>query len=771
MQIGFGLPISGSWATPRICVEVARRAEELGYHSLWAFQRLLSPVDDEGGYRLAPQYRHVHDPLAMLAYVAGHTQTARLGVAVVNAPFYSPVVLAKSLTTVDHVSEGRLDVGLGLGWMPEEYEAVGATFQARGSRLDDFLCCLKAVWADEVVEYNGDFYRVPPSRIEPKPLQHPHPPLLLGGTAERALVRAGRLADGWVSGSQAELSSIHRSIDVIAAAAQQAGRDPGTMRFVCRGAVKVRQDERGQLTGSLEDIGADIEQLGRSGITELFIDLNFDPLIGSPDADPGVSLDHAHRPLKPSRRKPADPGRLPMPDDRLVPEPTVLMLFGATGDLAHRLVLPALFRLAQAGLLPEDWRIVGNGRGDVSHEDFQERVRQSLEEFGPKPSEGPWEEFRSRLRFAGGGFEASDPGSLLDVLEEAERDLGGSPQRVHYFAVPPAAFGPLTEAIGEHGLAERSRVVYEKPFGTSKASFEQLDKCAHAVFKEDQIYRIDHFLGKEATQSIHVVRFGNGLFAGAWDHKHIDSVQIDVPETLDVGMRANFYESTGAILDMLVTHLFQLAGEVAMEVPGSLDAEHIAEAREEVIGSFRPLRRDEVVVGQYEGYRDIDGVPAGSRTETFVAARLWVDNDRWQGVPFLMRTGKCMAESHQRVSIRFKGRPRNFPGLIAGPTHSASSCPGTGRSSCRWSPRNPGQPGSWPRARPSCPWAPLSTPRRCPPTPGSSTTCSSATARCSPARTVCAMCGKLPGICWRTSPNLSSTPVVRGPRASGRLGW
>jgi glucose-6-phosphate 1-dehydrogenase len=355
-----------------------------------------------------------------------------------------------------------------------------------------------------------------------------------------------------------------------------------------------------------------------------------------------------------------------MPDDRLVPEPTVFTLFGATGDLAHRLVLPAFFRLAQAALLPEDWRLVGNGRGDVSHEDFQGRVKESLEEFGPKPSEGPWDEFRSRLRFAGGGFDASNPGCLLDVLAEAEHDLGGQPQRVHYFAVPPVAFVGLTEGIGEHGLAERSRVVYEKPFGTSMASFQALDKEAHRVFREDQIYRIDHFLGKEATQAIHVLRFGNGLFSRSWDRHHIESVQIDVPETLDVGMRAGFYDATGAILDMLVTHLFQLAGEVAMRAPRSLDPEHIAEAREEIIGDFRKLTADDVVVGQYEGYRDIEGVPADSRTETFVAARLWIDNDRWRDVPFLLRTGKCLAQSHQRVSIRFRDPAHPLPGTPAG---------------------------------------------------------------------------------------------------------
>jgi glucose-6-phosphate 1-dehydrogenase len=337
------------------------------------------------------------------------------------------------------------------------------------------------------------------------------------------------------------------------------------------------------------------------------------------------------------------------------PDPTVIVLFGATGDLAHRLVLPALFRLAQQGLMPSDWRIVGNGRGDVSHEDFAGRVQKSLEEFGPKPSEGPWDEFRSKLRFAGGGFDDTDPGSLLEVLQEAEQELGQSPHLVHYLAVPPTAFGPLTQGLGAHDLnGDNTRIVYEKPFGTSKAGFEELDEMAHSVFKEEQIYRIDHFLGKEATQDIHVLRFANGLFCNAWDRNHIESVQIDVPETLDVGMRADFYEHTGAILDMIVTHLFQLAAEVAMEPPATLDPAHLAKAREEVIGCFRPLTWDDVVVGQYEGYRDIDGVPKDSKTETYVAARLWVDNDRWRDVPFLLRTGKTLAESKQRVSVVFR---------------------------------------------------------------------------------------------------------------------
>jgi glucose-6-phosphate 1-dehydrogenase len=196
-------------------------------------------------------------------------------------------------------------------------------------------------------------------------------------------------------------------------------------------------------------------------------------------------------------------------------------------------------------------------------------------------------------------------------------------------------------------------------------SFTELDRIAHETFKETQIYRIDHFLGKEATQDIHVLRFANGLFAGAWDRTHIECVEIDVPETLDVAMRASFYESTGAILDMLVTHLMQLAAEVAMDPPHCLEPECLGKERETVIGCFRPLTHADVVVGQYEGYRETKGVADDSRTETFVAARMWVDNERWDGVPFLLRTGKCLAESHQRVSVIFRDP---VPGLPNQPT-------------------------------------------------------------------------------------------------------
>jgi glucose-6-phosphate 1-dehydrogenase len=333
------------------------------------------------------------------------------------------------------------------------------------------------------------------------------------------------------------------------------------------------------------------------------------------------------------------------------PGPTIFVLFGATGDLAKRMVLPAFYQLAQHGLLPRKWLIVGNGRGNLAHEDFRAHVHDVLTHFGPHPDEGPWADFAARLRFAGGGFETSDPGGLLEVLAEAEDELGADPQLVHYFAVPPVAFTELTKALGQHDLATHARVVYEKPFGTSPDSFRALDKVVHSVLDESQVYRIDHFLGKEATQDLHVLRFANGLFDAMWSRAHVRAVQIDVPEKLGVTDRSVFYDQTGAVLDMLVTHLFQVAAEVAMEPPMSLSADHLQAAREEVIGCFRPLDPADVVLGQFDGYRDLKGVAADSRMDTYVAARMWIDNDRWRGVPFLMRTGKRLARSQQSVSL------------------------------------------------------------------------------------------------------------------------
>jgi glucose-6-phosphate 1-dehydrogenase len=339
--------------------------------------------------------------------------------------------------------------------------------------------------------------------------------------------------------------------------------------------------------------------------------------------------------------------------------PTIFVLFGATGDLAKRMVLPAFYELAQEGLLPEQWALVGNGRGEKTDDEFREHIRAALEEFGPGEGvdsidEKVWSSFADRVRFAGNGFTADDPGDLPSVIGDVKDELGGDVQLVHYIALPPSTFIDYTEALGAHDLAEGARVVYEKPFGTSQENFEKLDEAVHAIVDEKQVYRIDHFLGKENTQNLHILRFANGMIEGIWNREHVEQVQIDVPETLDIDDRAGFYDATGAVLDMLVTHLFQVAAEVAMEPPLSLGADDLQTARESVIAAFRPLDTSEVVLGQYRGYQDVEGIADDSSTDTFVAARMWVDTDRWRDVPFVLRTGKMLGTSTQRVSLVFR---------------------------------------------------------------------------------------------------------------------
>jgi probable F420-dependent oxidoreductase len=292
MKIGFGAPVSGSWATPENLAHVARRAERLGYDSLWTYQRLLSPVDAAWG----DVYRSVQDPLLPLAFAAAVTSRIRLSVAVVNLPFIAPVVLAKQLATLDILSGGRVDAGLGNGWSDEEFAATGASKRAQGRRAEEFIDVLTRAWTDEVVSYEGTFYRVPRMRMDPKPVQRPHPPILLGGGAEPALRRAGRLCDGWVSSSRVDPRRLGESVAVVKAAAEQAGRDPAALRLVCRAAVRVRPasgGERAPLVGTLDQIRSDLDDLAAQGITELFVDLNFDPEIGSPDADPAESMRRA----------------------------------------------------------------------------------------------------------------------------------------------------------------------------------------------------------------------------------------------------------------------------------------------------------------------------------------------------------------------------------------------------------------------------------------------------------------------------------------------
>ena len=296
MRIGFGAPVSGIWATPDNLAGFAASAEAAGYASLWTFQRLIVPE----GSAMDPVYHSVLDPMVALGFLAGATQRIRLGVAVVNMPYLAPSYLAKMAATVDVLSRGRLDLGLGIGWMPEEFTAADATTAHRGVRTAEYLEVLRRAWADGVTEFSGRFYQVPPGRMAPKPVQRPGPPILLAGGVPAALQRAGRLADGWVTASRQDLSRIGEGIAVVRGAAEEAGRDPAAIRIVCRGVVRhgapVTVPEGGGrllLSGSYADIRADADWLAGQGVSELFYDLNWDPRIGSPTADPVGALARA----------------------------------------------------------------------------------------------------------------------------------------------------------------------------------------------------------------------------------------------------------------------------------------------------------------------------------------------------------------------------------------------------------------------------------------------------------------------------------------------
>ncbi len=296
MKIGFAIPALGSWATPGNQARIARRAEELGYHSLWTLQRLLNPAGQADD-----TYRNPVDPLLSLAYVAGQTERIRLGVAVVNMPFFSPALMAKQLTTLDILSDGRVDAGFGLGWMREEFVASGVPYERRGARAEEFLAVLRALWTEEVAEFSGSFYQLPPVRMDPPPVQKPHPPILLGGAAGPSLRRAGRLADGWISASRADLAHISEPIQVVKDAARQAGRDPDELRFVCRGVTRPGaggQPDRRPLTGSYDEIRGDLDGLAASGVTEVFFDLNFGLRTGAATANPSEVMELAEETLE-----------------------------------------------------------------------------------------------------------------------------------------------------------------------------------------------------------------------------------------------------------------------------------------------------------------------------------------------------------------------------------------------------------------------------------------------------------------------------------------
>ncbi|WP_332667463.1 glucose-6-phosphate dehydrogenase [Aeromicrobium sp.] len=352
-------------------------------------------------------------------------------------------------------------------------------------------------------------------------------------------------------------------------------------------------------------------------------------------------------------------------------EPHLIVLFGATGDLARRKLLPGIMHLLQSGLVP-DSRIIGVSLDDFDDESFREFAGRAYREFSTRTvDEAKWREFAPKLSYVN---VKAGPEALAKAASALEAELGGSPRRLHYLSVPPKAALDVVHTLDAANLVDGSRIIMEKPFGTDLASAKSLNAQLHEVFAEEQIFRIDHFLGKEAALNILAFRFANGLFEPIWNRNFIDHVQIDVPETLSVEGRSAFYEGTGAYKDMVVTHLFQVLAFMAMEPPTSLDSDSISEEKNKVFRQMLPLDPHHVVRGQYQGYRDEEGVAADSETDTFVSLKAEIDNWRWAGVPFYLRTGKKLAEGARIISIAFREPPKSmFPtgsGVgLAGPDH------------------------------------------------------------------------------------------------------
>ena len=339
--------------------------------------------------------------------------------------------------------------------------------------------------------------------------------------------------------------------------------------------------------------------------------------------------------------------------------PQVVVLVGATGDLARRKLLPGLFHLCSAGFIP-GCRIIGVSLDEIDVDGFRAIARSALDEFGSRQTQAAdWDAFAATLDYVPLSAGAA---ALRAAVDRAEASIGTECRRLHYLSVPPSAALTVVRTLGEAGLVERSRIVMEKPFGTDLKSAVVLNGKLHEVFQEEQIFRIDHFLGKEPAQNILAFRFANGLFEPIWNRNFIDHVQIDVPETLGLGKRAGFYEQTGAYRDMVVTHLFQILAFMAMEPPTALEPAPISEEKNKVFRSMEPIQPHDVVRGQYSGYRAEEGVDPDSDTETFIALKCHIDNWRWAGVPFYLRTGKRMAEGQRIISIAFREPPKSmFP--------------------------------------------------------------------------------------------------------------
>lgn len=356
-----------------------------------------------------------------------------------------------------------------------------------------------------------------------------------------------------------------------------------------------------------------------------------------------------------------------------------MVIFGASGDLAKRKLIPAIYGLAREGLLPANFALVGFSRSAMSEEQYREECRAAIEKFARvKPIDG---EVLGRLLERVGYVTAGDYDDevsykrLADRLGELDRRFGTEGNRLFYLSTPPTQFEAIVECLGQtaacSGPRSFRRVIIEKPFGADLGSARELNELLHRYFDESQVFRIDHFLGKETVQNLMVLRFANSIFEPIWNYKYIDHVQITVAETLGVGSRGGYYDGSGALRDMVQNHLFQLMALVAMEPPLALDAQSIRDEKVKVYRSIRGLGplsvEQQTARGQYAAgtangvpvpaYLKEKGVPGDSRTETFVALKLYIDNWRWSGMPFYLRTGKCLPAKRSEVVVRFRSPP------------------------------------------------------------------------------------------------------------------
>ncbi|HWF58381.1 MAG TPA: glucose-6-phosphate dehydrogenase [Candidatus Dormibacteraeota bacterium] len=363
-----------------------------------------------------------------------------------------------------------------------------------------------------------------------------------------------------------------------------------------------------------------------------------------------------------------------------IPLPCVVVIFGATGDLTKRKLVPALYALAADGLLPPGFSIVGAGRTEQSTEEFRAAMREDVQRYGRVPlREDVWNVFAAGLRYCWYDLDAPDGlHALHQTLEELDRERGTAGNRIFYFSIPPSGFAPLAGRLGEEGLSRAQgdgfrRMVVEKPFGHNLESARDLNSKLHMAFSEEQIYRIDHYLGKETVQNLLVFRFANGIFEPLWNRQYIDHVQITVAENIGVEGRGAYYEESGALRDIIQNHVMQLMAIVGMEAPSNFRAETVRDEKVKLLQAVRPIHPDDAlshtVRGQYgagwidgetvPGYRDEPGVAPDSLRETFVAMKVDIDNWRWAGTPFYLRTGKRLPKRATEIAIQFRRVPHS----------------------------------------------------------------------------------------------------------------